>query len=200
MKHFVLLLTTLFLTYYASVEMASVHAIKNNAPKNDQSPSAFSTPIHISGDKTFTNHTNAALKLLKNKAPSDYTMVITYIGKIQQHTFSGMAAYETPPAYKVGAITANASVTWYASTIVHDAYHSKLYHDYLYTYKEAVPDEAWTGMEAEMKCLEAQIQSLIQIKAPKTEIDYARSLRGTNWWDLNGDGIYDAEDEKLRDW
>ncbi len=199
MKHLVVLLTTFLLTYHASAEVAAVHAIKSNMPKATKATSASSIPILISGDKKFINQTNAALNLLKSKAPSDYAMVITYIGKIQQHNFSGMAAYETPPTYKVGT-TANASVTWYASTIVHDAYHSKLYHDYLYTYKEAVPDEVWTGMDAEMKCLEAQIQTLIHMKAPKMEIDHAISLRGTNWWDLNEDGIYDAQDEKLRDW
>lgn len=158
------------------------------------------TPIQVIGDKEFVARTNEALALLKTKAPADYALVSASIGKIQQHTFSGMAAFETPPTYKVGAATSSASLTWYASTIVHDACHAKLYHDYITTYKKAVPDDAWTGMAAEMTCLERQIKTLKQIGAPDSEITYAQSLRGTNWWDLNGDGTYDTEDEKLRDW
>jgi hypothetical protein len=156
--------------------------------------------IQISGDKAFVQRTKAALQLLKKKTPEKYAIVLKYVGKIQQHTYSGMAASENPPTYKVGSQTSNASLTWYASTIVHDAYHSKLYYDYLYTHKEAVPDEVWTGMDAEMHCLDIQIKTLEKIKAPTYEIKYARSLRGSNWWDLDGDGDYDAEDEKKRDW
>lgn len=203
MKHVIalLLICSFLLSYHAPVDIAIAGAKTPHYIAKKQ-PQVISTSpsIMITGDKTFTTRTKDALALLKTKAPADYALVIASIGKIQQHTFSGMAAYETPPIYKVGAATSAASLTWYASTIVHDAYHSKLYHDYLTTHKRAVPNDAWTGMTAEMKCLEIQIKTLKRIGAPDAEIAYAQTLRGANWWDLNGDGTYDIEDEKLRDW
>jgi hypothetical protein len=194
-----LIICTLFLHGDLSVNAATTRTVKVKAAPAGHS--ALSSPsIQITGDKNFITKTKAALKLLQEKAPDAYKITVTYIGRIQQHNFSGMAAYETPPTYKVGASTVNASLTWYASTIAHDAYHSKLYHDYVYTYKEAVPNEVWTGMDAEMKCLEIQIQALESMGASASEIEYARSLRGKNWWDLNGDGDYNEDDEKIRDW
>jgi hypothetical protein len=44
------------------------------------------------------------------------------------------------------------------------------------------------------------IVELTRVNAPDNEIKYAKSLRGTNWWDLEGYGDYDADDEKVRDW
>ena len=156
--------------------------------------------VKISGDKNFVSRTQAALSLLKQKSPDDYALVTRYIGLIKQDTFSGMAAYEKIPTYRVGAATSSSSTTWYASTIVHDAYHSKLYNDYARTKKSAVPDQVWTGTEAEMQCLQRQINTLEKIKAPLHEQEYAASLQNENWWDQNKDGLYTAEDERMRTW
>jgi len=92
-----------------------------------------------------------------------------------------MSAYDKPPTFLVGDATSQASTTWYASSIVHDSYHSKLYNDYRETH-QSVPGSVWTGDEAEMMCLEFQISFLEEIGAPTYEIDYAKSLRGANWW------------------
>ncbi|BAU29480.1 hypothetical protein DFP93_12350 [Aneurinibacillus soli] len=156
--------------------------------------------VAISGDKTFIAHTKAALALLKEKSPDDYALVVQYVGLIKQDAFSGMAAYEKIPTYKVGATTSSSTTTWYASTIVHDAYHSKLYNDYARTKKTAVPDDIWTGMKAEMQCLTRQTEALKKIKAPLSEQKYAQSLQNQNWWDSNGDGLYTEEDERMRSW
>ncbi|WCN37198.1 hypothetical protein [Aneurinibacillus uraniidurans] len=156
--------------------------------------------VTITGDKTFTARTQAALALLKEKSPDDYALVVQYIGLIKQDAFSGMAAYEKIPTYKVGAATSSSSTTWYASTIVHDAYHSKLYNDYARTKKTAVPDDVWTGMKAEMQCLARQTNTLKKINAPLSEQKYAQSLQNQNWWDNNKDGLYTEEDERMRSW
>ena len=46
-----------------------------------------------------------------------------------------------------------------------------------------VPRDIWSGEKAEMQCLEFQISFLEEIGAPEHEIEYAKSLRGTNCWD-----------------
>ena len=111
-------------------------------------------------------------------------MVVKYIGIIQQGAISGMEAYDNPPTFVVGDDSSQASVTWYASDIVHDAYHSKLYNDYLNVYGTPVPVGIWTGENAEMACLNLQISFLEEVGAPDSEIAYAKSLIGTDWWDI----------------
>lgn len=139
--------------------------------------------IKIEGDALFISNTLKALYRLCECVSSDDACMQHYVGRIKQGERSGMAAYENPPTFYVGNKTAQASVSWYASAIAHDAYHSKLYHDYKDAYGGRVPDLVWSGYDAEMRCLEYQIGILEKIGAPKAEIDYAKSLRGTNWWD-----------------
>ena len=138
------------------------------------------TEIKIIGDESFTQNTKNALDVIKS-SNSSHKLVMRYICIIQQNSYSGMRAYDNPPSFQVGNATYTASTTWYASAIVHDAYHSKLYHDYLETH-DKVPDDVWTGYNAEMQCLSVQISFLKEIGAPQNEIDYAESLYGTNWW------------------
>jgi hypothetical protein len=135
----------------------------------------------IKGDSLFYQKTSDALKLLEDFSHDAWQTVCNYVPRIKQFHRSGMNVYETPPVFEVGEATYMASTTWYASAIAHDAYHSKLYFDYKRV-NGLVPADIWTGEKAEMKCLEFQISTLIQIHAPQFEIDYARSLRGTNWW------------------
>lgn len=91
-----------------------------------------------------------------------------------------MNVYNDPPTFEVGEATYMATVTCYAIAIAHDAYHSKLYFDYWEVHGK-VPADVWAAEKAEMQCLEFQINTLIQIEAPQSEIDYAKSLYGTNW-------------------
>lgn len=139
------------------------------------------TEIKIVGDAGFTQNTERALDIIRG-SKSGYELVMNYIGVIKQvPQGSGMWAEEIPPTFQVGDVTSNDSETWYASSIVHDAYHSKLYHDYLQEH-DTVPDDIWTGENAEMQCLTVQINFLKEIGAPQYEIDYAESMYGENWW------------------
>jgi hypothetical protein len=137
--------------------------------------------IEIIGNEIFNSNTLKALDIIK-KAPAIYETVTKYIGIIKQTKTSGMAAYENPPVFYVGDATSQASSTWYASCIVHDSYHSKLYHDYLDLHGYGVPYDVWAKYDAEMKCLEFQIGFLKEIKAPQSEINHAKSFIGGDWW------------------
>jgi len=140
------------------------------------------TETTMNGDNEFIKNTQKAMELIGG-SEFGYELVTSYIAIIEQSTYSGMRAYDILPTYQVGKATYNASATWYASTIVHDAYHSKLYFDSLEEYG-FVDNDMWMGYIPEMMCLSVQIDFLKEIGAPRNEVDYAISLIDTNYWDV----------------
>jgi hypothetical protein len=164
------------------------------------STSPDSTPIAIIGDPPFVEQTRLALALLEENAPEAYQKVLRYIGVIAQDERSGMWAAEEPPRYAVSDTTAFYSLTWYASTIAHDATHSELYHEHLATHPgEVVPDDVWIGVESERFCNAYQLDVLRRIGGPSQEVDYLAGLAGTHC-DIDGDQDCDWDDYEGRDW
>ena len=156
--------------------------------------------IKIKGTPEFTTQTRAALILLEQKDPEAFHIIQTYIGIIEQGEHSGMWAWEQPPRYEVGDTTAFFSVTWYASTIAHDATHSELYAQYEIAHPgQPVPQEAFSGVEIERFCNGYQLEVLKRIGAPQSEIDYMSTLDGTHC-DIDRDGDCDWEDYQNRNW
>lgn len=155
--------------------------------------------IEVLGSREFIAQVTTALDLLRNQAPEEYELIRGNVGRIRQGQHSGMAAYEEPPTYEMNDRTAFYSLTWCASTIAHDAYHSKLYHDYKTSFGEPVPEDVWTGQQAELECMEFQAEVLRKIGAPEGEIRYLNSLDGTHY-DVDKNGRYDENDYNARDW
>lgn len=162
----------------ASAQQAPVQAqkpapapITKPAPK--PTPPAFSTPITIKGDDACRTDTLKALQAIASFAPGHYSIVTRYISIIEcVPSGSAMYAYETPPRYAVGDATRNAGAIWYAGTIVHDANHSRLYHE----------GKEWTGGNAENICLDAQANALAQMGAGQSTIDYVNGMKGDPYW------------------
>jgi hypothetical protein len=164
------------------------------------SPPSSYGGIEIRGNADFIAQTIAALSLLEKNAPDAFQKIQTYVGIIEQGEHSGMWAWEQPPRYEVGDATAFFSVTWYASTIAHDATHSELYAQYLLTHPgEPVPDNAYGGVEIERFCIGYQLEVSKRIGAPQSELDYLSTLDGTHC-DLDYDGDCDWDDYQNRDW
>ena len=155
--------------------------------------------IQISGDSKFNKQITLALELLRKDSPSTYFYVKNYIGRIKQHEKSGMDVYSDPPTYNVSNKTAFHSLSWCASTIVHDAYHSYLFHEYKINNKGKVPYDAWGGTNAELKSIKVQIFAMKEIRAPQYQIDYLEKADGTHG-DVDGDGKLTQKDYELRDW
>ena len=156
--------------------------------------------IVLRGNSEFIAQTRAALALLEQKDPDAFKKIQTYVGIIEQGEHSGMWAWEVPPRYEVGDKTAFYSVTWYASTIAHDATHSELYTQYQAAHPgEGVPDEVYSGVEIERFCNGYQLEVLKLIGAPQNEIDYMSTLDGTHC-DVDHDGDCDWTDYENRDW
>jgi hypothetical protein len=176
----------------------------NSAPQILQatptSDPSFYGGIKIKGNSEFTAQTRAALTLLEQKAPDAFGKIQTYVGIIEQGEHSGMWAWEQPPRYEVGDATAFFSVSWYASTIAHDATHSELYTQYQAAHPgESVPEDAYGGVEIERFCIGYQLDVAKRIGAPQSEIDYLSTLDGTHC-DLDNDGDCDWDDYQNRDW
>ncbi|MGS2722495.1 hypothetical protein ACVBEJ_02040 [Porticoccus sp. GXU_MW_L64] len=173
-----------------------VATVEQSAPANID----YRSELVIEGDEDFTQKTRAALELLHTTDPELTNFIARYVKRIKQSQRSGMAAYETPPTFYVGAATANASRTWYASTIVHDSYHSYLYFEALAKSKDGeVEQDQWAGFEAERQCNAFQLKAMKAFNAPEHEIQHLLSQDGTHG-DINGDGVLDGDDYRARDW
>jgi hypothetical protein len=166
-----------------------------NTTKQDSVATYDSTPVDIviDGSSDCVTKTYQALNLLKSKDIDHYNLVMTYIGKITCTTSgsgTGMYAWEKPPRYQIGMTSVNAGIPWYASTIVHDAWHSKLYNDYMATADPSVvyaPNDVWTGETAELACLEVQYESLSAIGGSQAELDWLKEVAKTKYWEVPPD-------------
>jgi len=137
--------------------------------------------IVIEGNKKFLIQTRKALSLLKKSVPLLYRRIIlTGIKKIKLHKTSGMNLFAKIPTYEVSERTAFSSLKWYASTIAHEAYHSKLYFDYKNKHKGQVPRKVFASAEAELQCIKFQTKVAKRIGAPAADIKYLKSLDGSH--------------------
>ena len=145
------------------------------------------TEITVIGSEDFKNKTKLAFSLLSDKARNYYDMVLKYVGIIEYaDEGSGIYVWENPPRYKVGKATVDAGTIWYAGTIVHDATHSKLYHDYLATHpSESVPEDIYSGEKAEAICLGVQYDALSKIGADQGTLDYVKNVINTRYWEIH---------------
>lgn len=156
--------------------------------------------IKIKGNLKFIRQTRAALTLLEQKDPDAFIKIQTYVGVIEQGQHSGMWVWEQPPRYEVNDVTAFFSVSWYASTIAHDATHAEIYAQYQQAHPgESVPEDVYGGVPIERFCIGYQLEVAKRIGAPQSEIDYLSSLDGTHC-DVDRDGDCDWNDYLNRNW
>ncbi len=128
--------------------------------------------MQIEGDAAFVDHVETALDLIKQKAPTLYAGVLADVVMIRQvESFSGMC-YDTG-SYRVGEQTAHApgastaqQVVWLAGTIVHDGCHRT-------RFVTGLPP---SGRDAELACLELQVEALRMIDPTPGYASYVQSL------------------------
>lgn len=155
--------------------------------------------IIINGNPSYKHHVSGCLDLLAKKYPEAYQFSLKYIGVIAQAQASGMIAWSHPPVYHMSDKTAFYSLTWCASSIAHDAYHSYLYKKYKPHGSQRTPDRYWADFKAERKAIQYQIRVAKKIGSSKHELDYLGTLDGKHA-DVNGDGIITLKDRADRDW
>ena len=155
--------------------------------------------IMINGNATFKQHVSGCLDLLAKEYPEAYKFSLKYIGIIAQSRRSGMLAWNKPPIYHMSDKTAYYSLTWCASSIAHDAYHSYLYQKFKPKGSQRTPDHYWADFKAERKAIQYQTRVAKQIGASDHELDYLGTLDGKHA-DVNGDGSVTLKDLADRDW
>jgi hypothetical protein len=132
--------------------------------------------ITLRGGADFITRTEQALALLRGS--SWFEQVRPYVVVIEQAKRSGMAVYRRKPTFLVGQRTWQARSLWYASAILHDGYHSKLYYEnrrrfLFFTFTK--PSD-WKGKHAEQKCLDIQLRFLRDVGADATLLAYVEQL------------------------
>jgi hypothetical protein len=137
--------------------------------------------IEVVGSDRFRNQVHDALLLLKTRDAYAYKIVAMHVKRIEEGERSGMWSYKDLPTYEMSDATAYYSVTWCASTIAHDSFHSKLYHEFLISHGGPVPDDVWTGTAAERQCMAHQLSVMEHIGASRPEIDWAKQQAGGNY-------------------
>lgn len=136
-------------------------------------------------DGEFIPKIQKALDLLKSKASADHILLAAVVEKIRASGISGADYQDT--IIKIARPTFDASLTWLASVLVHEAFHIAMF----------MAGKNPTGKTAEAKCNITQLYTLRCLNAPPHEINYLLSQNGDHA-DLNGDGKYDLKDYMLR--
>lgn len=85
--------------------------------------------VQVYGNTPFIEQVESSLKLLREKSPEAFQLILQHAPRIEQSSRSGMRAYAEPPTFDLSPKTADYSATWCAGSIAHDTYHSKLYHE-----------------------------------------------------------------------
>lgn len=157
-------------------QVAVLNIIKESEEESEESEPTTTVPagtIQVQGTTAFTQETEKALKLLEGT--SEYSTITQNVGRIKEHDRSGMNVYSDVPTFEVGENTWKGGTIWYAGTIAHDSYHSKLYNDAKAANGGNEPDAStWTGAAAEQKCLQYQIKVLQELGADPDTIDYLK--------------------------
>jgi hypothetical protein len=157
-------------------------AFRKGCPNVPEDANNYRAPITIIGDDDFIERTKAALSFIEEGAPEFYAIVTNNIGIIQRGENSGILSSRTPPTFYVGERTYKKSNLWYASAIVHDANHSKLYHDYLKEHGPPVPYEKHGGRSGEDACLSVQADFLRAVNAPEATIRYVMRMKKVDYF------------------
>ena len=150
----------------------------------------WQSPIEIIGDELFVKKTEMSLRFIEEKSPEHYAIVTNYISIIKSSEKSGMAANADRPTFLVGPRIAKANIIStlglkdYGSSIVHDAYHSKLYNDYRLKFGLPVPDNVWTGREAENACLDIQIDFLKKAGTHQRSLEAFAKMKNVDYFTI----------------
>lgn len=138
-------------------------------------------------ETTFKPKVQRCLDLLNTKANAYYVWLLKYNLKVRAAERSG--ANFSDAAIDIAKSTFDASDTWLASVLIHEAIHFWQYRSGKYK----------AGTTAEQEANIYQLGVLQLLGAPKAEIDHMLRQDGGHA-DLNGDGVYDWKDYEMRNY
>ena len=127
----------------------------------------------IEGRDYFITVTIKALKFIKNNSKEHYDLVKNHIKgfeEVDTHKESGVYTSSGDKTFYVSGNSCYNGLKWYAGSMVHDAYHLKLYNDY-YKKHGPVPKHIYSGEQAEMECLAIQKEFLTLVNARERDMN-----------------------------
>jgi hypothetical protein len=139
---------------------------------------------------TFQPKIQKCLDLLKKDANSYYLWLLKYNLKVRAAAKSG--ANFKDASIDIAKSTFDASETWLASVLIHEAVH-------FWQYRSGKYKGGDNSQKEEQEANTYQLGVLQLLKAPQSEIDYMLSQQGKHA-DRNGDGVYDEKDYADRDY
>ncbi len=157
-----------------------------NTPNPDAVKITKDQPIKIIGDLNCETKSIEAIELLRTKALKFYESTIKYIGKLEcLPQGSGVYSQEYPARIVLGETTLNAGSLWFATYLIHESCHVRLYKDYFENHpNESVPETVYSGKEAEVTCLDYQKEGAKELGADQSTIDYIEEQKNTNYWEV----------------
>lgn len=138
-------------------------------------------------DSEFRPKVQRCLDLLQKSANQYYIWLLKYNLSVRPAAKSG--ANFADKAIDIARATFDASDTWLASVIIHEAIHFWQYRAGHYQ----------AGTVAEQEANKYQLGVLQLLKAPQGEMTHMLSQTGGHA-DLNGDGVYDWKDYEKRNY
>ena len=138
-------------------------------------------------DGDFRPKAQRCLNLLQTKANQYYIWLLKYNLSVRPAEKSG--ANFGDGAIDIARATFDASDTWLASVFIHEAIHFWQYRGGTYQ----------AGTVAEQEANKYQLGVLQLVGAPPNEITHMLSQTGGHA-DLNGDGVYDWQDLRMRNY
>ena len=132
--------------------------------------------IEIQGSKEFREKIKNSLKFL-SLDQKKLNFAQEHISRIQELEHSGMNMFKDRPTFQIGNIWNDGDEIYLASAIAHDAYHSFLCKN-SEDNKGNILIDAFSGKEAEKKCLAFQIETLDGIKNSDHMKDHQEIVQG----------------------
>lgn len=139
--------------------------------------------ISIIGSDEFIKKIREAIEYLRINDSNSYKTVISNIKRIVQFSGSSITYYDRfqdVPTIFMNDDELSISLVELSSGLVHEACHSKLYKE---VNGKGNPEVMCHGYDAEMYCLERQIECLKTLGAPDEMIELYSGLYDAKWWD-----------------
>jgi hypothetical protein len=149
--------------------------------------------VDIRGSAAFRDRTIDAMKLLQTKSPSDFDEVCAIVTQIREDDRSGTDV-ERARVSIAKPSSMNVSLAWYASVLVHETHHARLYKT---EHKHRDGDAVFA---AEIECINIQLAALKRVGGDEREIAWLTSKVDGHHPDVDHDGRYTWDDYYKRDW
>ena len=169
----------------------SLPAIGRSLPQISEETETSDPQVRMDDDASQQKVLNA-LDLLKQKAPDHYNFAQYWLKEIVSGSRTGVDVVNrsfvlAPPSVE------RQSLDWVASIIYHEAVHVWQY--------ETGEDGDYEKIDIETPANWRQIELLKKMGSPAYLISHLEQIiQQGDHSDLNGDGVYDWEDWKLRNW